>query len=486
MPSSAKKLVLVVIDGVRTAMLERAVETGQAPAIRRLMDDGTYLDDCVSAFPSVTPVCAATIATGASLDRHLIPSMNWYHRGDERYVEYGSSFSATRAFGIQRSLIDTVYNLNLSHLSRETPTVFEALDDADVRTAGTTYLIYRGRHRHEAASERALGRLVTATILPHAVYGPRELFYADLFASRRTGCRGSLGMPGARDEQTGCVGAYLIENDLFDFLLFSLPDNDSYSHRRGPHAQVASLSVADRQIERLMDAAGGPDAFLDEHAVILVSDHSHSTVEAHIDLGGAFGEALVLQPNDVEPSAAELAVCPAQRAAMVYVLEPERRDELAAAAAAAAQEVEGVDLVMSMRGGEAVVWSARGELRFAPGDDFADLRGRRWSAQGALAALGRPRARRGVLERRLPRRAGARMGRAELRDRRRRPALGRARVGVPGLGRAGPRGWGHARLAAPDGLRERPAVVRDRPLRARGTGPVDDRGRHPDGARAFR
>ena len=155
MASHPKKLVLVVIDGVRTAMLERAVETGQAPATKRLMDDGVYMDDCVSAFPSVTPVCAATIATGAPLDRHLIPSMNWYHRGDERYVEYGSSFSATRAFGIQRSLTDTIYNLNLSHLSRETPTVFEELDDASVRTAGTTYLIYRGRHRHEAASEVA-------------------------------------------------------------------------------------------------------------------------------------------------------------------------------------------------------------------------------------------------------------------------------------------------------------------------------------------
>ena len=61
--------------------------------------------------------------------------------------------------------------------------------------------------------------------------GPRELFYADLFASRRTGCRGQLGMPGVRDQHSGCVGAYLVEHDLFDFLLFSLPDNDAYSHR---------------------------------------------------------------------------------------------------------------------------------------------------------------------------------------------------------------------------------------------------------------
>ena len=41
-------------------------------------------------------------------------------------------------------------------------------------------------------------------------------------------------MPGQRDRHAGCVGAYLVENDLFDFLLFSLPDNDTYSHREGP------------------------------------------------------------------------------------------------------------------------------------------------------------------------------------------------------------------------------------------------------------
>src|SRR5688500_13630289 len=131
MSYAGKKLVLVVIDGVKTTMLERVIELDRAPALKRLMSEGVYMDGCVSAFPSVTPVCAATITTGMPLDRHLRPSMNWYHRGDERYVEYGSSFSATRAFGIQRSLTDTVYNMNLAHLSREVPTVFETLDDAD-------------------------------------------------------------------------------------------------------------------------------------------------------------------------------------------------------------------------------------------------------------------------------------------------------------------------------------------------------------------
>ena len=97
-----KKLVLCVIDGVKPAMLERAIDAGRAPVIKRLVEGGVYVDDCVSAFPSITPVCAATIATGVGQDAHLIPNMNWYHRGEERYIEYGSSFAASRTFGIHR------------------------------------------------------------------------------------------------------------------------------------------------------------------------------------------------------------------------------------------------------------------------------------------------------------------------------------------------------------------------------------------------
>src|SRR4051794_756020 len=108
-------------------MLDRAIEEGSAPALKAIRDRGTYVRDCVSTFPSVTPVASAAITTGAGPDGHLIPSMNWYHRGEGRYVEYGSSMPATRAFGVFRSLTDTVYNMNMGHLSRSLKTVFEHL-----------------------------------------------------------------------------------------------------------------------------------------------------------------------------------------------------------------------------------------------------------------------------------------------------------------------------------------------------------------------
>jgi hypothetical protein len=382
-----KKLVLVVIDGLKPSMLERAVQTGRAPALAALMQRGTYVDECCAAFPSVTPVCAAAITTGVFQDRHRIPAMNWYLADEDRYVEYGSSFAAARRFGIARQLADTIYNMNMEHLPADVPTVFERLDDAGVRTAGTTYLFYRGRHRHEVSRETALTRLASA-VLRRPVMGPKELFYADIFASRETGCRSTLGMPGVRDQHTGCVGAYMVEHDLFDFMLFSLPDNDNHSHKFGPHAQVTSIAAADRQLERLFHAGGGVERFLEDHAVIVVADHSHAPVERRIELTGAFHGWHVLPPSTAGAEEAEIALCPSQRSAMIYALLTEGRRTLVPQIVETARAVEGVDLVMwRPKKSEAAILGERGELRFAPGGDVRDERGGAWSVEGDLDVL---------------------------------------------------------------------------------------------------
>jgi predicted AlkP superfamily pyrophosphatase or phosphodiesterase len=406
----APKLVLCVIDAMAPEMLVRAAESGAAPVLATLMTRGAYIPDCVAAFPSVTPVCAASIVTGAAQDAHRIPGMNWYSREESRYVEYGSSLRAAQRFGIARQLTDTVYNMNRAHLARETLTVFETLDDAAVRTAGTTYLMYRGRHRHEPQRDTTLARVLAGTLARHHVMGPRELFYADVFASRRTGCRSTLGMPGVRDRHSGCVSAYMVEHDLFDFLLLSLPDNDWHSHKRGPDGQLTSIAAADLQLARVMEAAGGVDAFLQEHAFIVMADHSQAPVTATIDLQGRLAELGVRQPDnadlfgalsgtrassrsreDVEPT---IAVCPSQRAAMVYALHPSERDAMRASASTRAASIEGVDIVAWLardahdRPAEGVVSGAgRGELRFAPGGDLRDGREVRWHVEGELSVL---------------------------------------------------------------------------------------------------
>ena len=74
---------------------------------RRCSSAAQMIRDCVSSFPSVTPVGELGDDDRHRPRRALVMGMNWYHRVERRYVEYGSSFEATRTFGLFRALYDT-------------------------------------------------------------------------------------------------------------------------------------------------------------------------------------------------------------------------------------------------------------------------------------------------------------------------------------------------------------------------------------------
>jgi hypothetical protein len=385
----AKKLVLTYVDSLRTDMLERAVEEDRAPTFAALLERGVLIGDCVSSFPSVTPVACAEMVTGVAADRHWISGMNWFHRLERRYVEYGSSLEATRTVGVFRALYDLVYNMNLAHLSPEVETLFERLDDAGVRTACTPFLIYRGRHRHQVSLDGLLRRAVETTRLKfrHHTWGPAELFYGDLYASREVPCK-STSIPGSRDGYSACCAAELEREGAYDFLLFSLADNDNYSHRHGPEASVESIAKADHCFAKLVEAGGGLDEFLADHAVILLADHAQTPVSRGLPLADLLGrEWTVLAPSDDRPELAQLAVSPTGRAAHIYLLpgEGERaaRDEVRQRLT----ETEGIDLVCWLDGRTAVVERGAEQLRFQPGEKVADLRGSRWDIEGDPCVL---------------------------------------------------------------------------------------------------
>ena len=281
-------------------------------------------------------------------------------------------------------------------------------------------------------------------------------------------------MPGQRDRHSGCVAAHMVENDLFDFMLLSLPDNDTHSHRYGPYAQASSIVEADRAIERMMHAGGGIDAFLEDHAVIVLSDHSQTPIEQRVNLAAELDHRDVLMP-DGQPEDAEIAVSPAARSAMVYVLDPDDREAVVPVLARELCGIEGVDLVAHMAGDEAIVRSARGaELRFQAGGDLVDLRGGHWSVEGDLETLGLAVSDGRAWSRTYPD-ALSRLWSA-LHCPRAGDVLVSASPGlrVRGLGRRRPRRRRQPRRPPPRRLARRPDHVRDRSrvgVRAR---PVDD------------
>ena len=343
--AETKKLILIVVDGLTPAVFEDAVETGSAPALSFLAANGSYRRG-VSTFPSLTPVCLSSIATGAHPDVHHIPHLVWYHRGERRLVEYGSSFGAVRAAGTRQSLIDTVY---------------EALEDAGLTTGAVNVTCYRGRNRHVA--------LIPGLVRP--AYGPKRFFFYNLFESDVTGAPVSVfgRSTGSIDAYAGFVGRWLVTRDGFDFLVYYLPDYDFASHALGPQETQEALARSDAAIGALIEAAGGPDEFLERYAVVVCSDHGQTRVDRAVSLQAPFA------------GLDGVLVTASNRAGMVYRL-PECRE----GAAELARRLDGeaaAEVVLYREGTEAVARRDGEELRFAPADGA-------WRTTGDLGLLNQP------------------------------------------------------------------------------------------------
>ena len=207
---------------------------------------------------------------------HHIPHLVWYHRGERRLVEYGSSFAAIRAAGTRRSILDAVFNMNEQHLGEEAVTVYEALEDAGLTAAAVNVTCYRGRTRHLP--------LIPGFVRP--AYGPKRFFFYNLFESDVTGAPVSVfgRSTGSIDAYAGFIGRWLVTRDGFDFLVYYLPDYDFASHALGPQETQEALARSDAAIGALVEAAGGPDEFLDRYAVVVCADHGQTRVDRAVSL----------------------------------------------------------------------------------------------------------------------------------------------------------------------------------------------------------
>ena len=394
----ARKLILIVIDGLTPSMFEDAVGDDRAPALSFLAENGHY-SRAVSTFPSLTPVCLSSIATGAHPDVHHIPHLVWYDRGRARIIEYGSSFAAVRAAGMARSIFDAIINMNRLHLGSEAVTVYEALEDAGLTTAAINITCYRGRTRH-------LPTLPAVTI---PAYGPKRFFFYNLFESDPTGAPLAVfgRAQGSIDGYAAAVGRWLVTRDGFDFLVYYLPDYDFASHAHGPDGAFEALERSDAAIGALLDAAGGPEEFLERYAVVLCSDHGQTHVDRTANLQASFADV------------AGVVVTASNRAGMLYRLPgctletrelAERLDGEEAAETVLFREG---DVALARRDGEearidpaerlfgypdggARAWAALNNpnagdviVSAAPGFEFADLAGRHHAGGGSHGSLRR-------------------------------------------------------------------------------------------------
>jgi hypothetical protein len=287
--------------------------------------------------------------------------------------------------------------MNRLHLARDAVTVYEALEDVGYTTAAINITCYRGRTRHRPT--------LPGVTVP--AYGPKRFFFYNLFESDTTGAPLAVfgRAQGSIDGYAAAVGRWLVTRDGFDLLVYYLPDYDFASHVHGPDGAPEALARSDAAVGALLDAAGGPDEFLERYNVIVCSDHGQTRVERSVQLQSGFADvpgALVTASN---------------RAGMIYRLPECRLDARALAerldGEPAAETVlfrEG-DEVFARRDGEEVVverdgalfdypdgaaraWAAvhnpnAGDVLVSatPGVEFADLAGRHHAGGGSHGSL---------------------------------------------------------------------------------------------------
>ena len=377
-------------------MLEAAVGSAEAPALTLLAENGRY-ERAVSVFPSLTPVCVSSIVTGAYPDAHRIPHLVWYHREQRRLVEYGSSFGAIRRAGMRQSILDAILNMSGEHLSPQSATVFERLEDSGFVTAAVNIPCYRGRTRHRT----------TIPGVTRSTLGPKRFFFYSDVESVPTGAPAAWRnrAAGTIDDYAAAVGRWLVTRDGFDFFAYYLSDYDYLSHAHGPDSPREGIARVDRALSALVEAAGGPDEFLERYAVLLCSDHGQTHVRHSAKLQQRFHdvEGTVVTASNRAGMVYRLDGCPLEVPELAALLDREPSVDLAA-------YLDGEDVVVR-REGEEEVASANGALAdypdattrlasalrnpnagdvlvsAAPGFEFADLGGRHHAVGGSHGSL---------------------------------------------------------------------------------------------------
>jgi hypothetical protein len=298
-----------------------------------------------------------------------------------------------------RSILDAIINMNRLHLGPEAVTVYEALEDTGLTAAAINITCYRGRTRH----------VPTLPGLTIPAYGPKRFFFYNLFESDPTGAPLAVfaRAHGSIDGYAAAVGRWLVTRDGFDFLVYYLPDYDFASHAFGPDGAFEALARSDDAIGALLDAAGGPDEFLERYAVVLCSDHGQTHVDRFLRLQERFDDVpgVLVTASNRAGMVYRLASCRLETRELAERLDDEEAVEtvlfLESDDVIARRDTEEVHVdptapLFEYPDGGARSWAAlknpnAGDLivSAAPGFEFADLAGRHHAGGGSHGSLRR-------------------------------------------------------------------------------------------------
>ncbi|WP_156291493.1 alkaline phosphatase family protein [Oceanobacillus salinisoli] len=288
--ANSKPVILLLVDSLMDKPLKKAMEEDRAPALSFLKNNGNYIPDVVSSYPTMSVTIDSSLLTGTYADQHQIPALAWYKEEEQRLINYGSSASEIYKLGVKQVLNDSIQHLNKDHLNKDVSTIFEDLDDKQKQSAAINVLVYRGNQDHKLHIPRIAS---TFDILPKNtdVKGPNLLSMGVLsqFSPENNKNNNVWQGLGINDAFSVNEINYLIENDMLPSFTFAyLPDLDKHVHEKGQD-DLQGIEELDNRIAKILDAYPTWGEALEKMTILVYGDSGQAPIkenetEAQIDL----------------------------------------------------------------------------------------------------------------------------------------------------------------------------------------------------------
>jgi hypothetical protein len=389
-----KKVILLLVDSLMPNILEDCMRHRTVPALQFLKDRGRYWSNCVTVFPTMTASVDSSLLTGVFPNEHKIPGLVWYHPEEKAIINYLNGFQCVKRLDISKCAQNVLCNLNEKHLSKQVTTLFEELAQRGKTSAAINVVVHRGYKKHRIRPPFLI-KLITRFCTYDDVSGPDLLtlgamIETDLGKKIPAYLRGFKYFYGVNDQYAISVVKELIQsNQLPDFTMVYLPDNDHEVHKKNPaHAEGALIKV-DRHIQEILNLFASWDEALEQCVFIVISDHGQTRIgegkEYNVDLDQLLSSFQVLPLGGKEVDRYDLVVCNNERMAYVYPLKPDKQPSVLAQL----QSEFRIDIIAWKKDqGVCVREGGSGrEFYFKPGGPYVDIYGAAWTLHGEWNTL---------------------------------------------------------------------------------------------------
>lgn len=388
-PFSGRPVVMIVIDSMMDQPLQEAIQLGRAPAMKYLKEHGHYYPRVVSSFPTMSVCIDSTLLTGTTPNKHLIFGLTYFHKQEQRMVNFGTGLRESITFGIKDVLTDSLMKLNQQFLSKEVETIHEAYKGA---TASINAIVYRGRFEQKLKAPwiANLFGFMPRTI---STLAPKFFSFGALKKlDPKSGHDQAWFGYGINDKFSRMELVSLIKNDrLPPFSIIYLPGNDDYVHRKGV-SEIKGIEKADQEIQEILHAFPTWEEAIQNVTFIVMGDSGQANMipdqnQAFIDLRQLFSRYTIMPIKQKHPEKKDqLVLCVNERMAYVYVID----DQLSLQEVIEELKKESRLDIISWHDDQyiyVISGQMEGLLKFKTNGEYRDEYGQSWELEGDLSIL---------------------------------------------------------------------------------------------------